>query len=97
MITAFRLLVVGAKPGPDEFTQVTKWPRDFNGVELLVCTSTRRQWQYESRFKPWSFLRTAADHHPQLTFVVDYDDGRTKGIACFKGRRSRLVKLNYRR
>ena len=80
-----RLLVVGSAKDLRVFCDREEWPAAFTEVEPLELSSTRRSWQFTTPNPPLTFLRLLAARWPLLTFLVDYDTGRTKGLVCWRG------------
>ncbi len=80
-----RLLVVGSAKDLRVFCDQEEWPAEFAEIEPLELSSTRRSWQFSTPNPPLTFLRLLAAHWPLLTFLVDYDTGRLKGLLWFRG------------
>ena len=80
-----RLLVVGSAKDLKVFCDREEWPAAFTEVEPLELSSTRRSWQFTTPNPPLTFLRLLAARWPLLTFLVDYDTGRTKGLLWLRG------------
>ena len=83
--TQCRLLVVGQPKDLRQFVRLADWPEGFSEIEVLEITSTRRSWQFSTTAPPIPQLRLLAARWPQLTFLVDYDTGRVKGLAGLRG------------
>ena len=54
-------------------------------MEPLELSSTRASWQFATPNPPLTFLRLLAARWPLLTFLVDYDTGRTKAVVWLRG------------
>lgn len=67
------------------FSDREKWPATFTEVEPLELSSTRQSWQFTTTNPPLTFLRLLAARWPLLTFLVDYDTGRVRGLVCWRG------------
>lgn len=80
-----RLLVVGSTKDLKAFGEREEWPAAFTEVEPLELSSTRRSWQFTTPNPPLTFLRLLAARWSLLTFLVNYDTGRTKGLAWLRG------------
>lgn len=80
-----RLLVVGSAKDLKAFCDQEEWPAAFTEVEPLELLGTRRSWQFTTPNPPLTFLRLLAARWSLLTFLVDYDTGRTKGLAWLRG------------
>ena len=91
-----RLLVVGPASKQDTFESSEDWPPEFQCLEPLELSPRRRLWQFEVDRVPVAFLRAVSLRHPQITFVVDFDDGRTKGIVVAINGKLRRCQLRYR-
>ena len=76
-----RLLVIGPSKTLRSFDRKEVWPKEFTEVEPLELASKRRSWQFSAPKPPLPHLRTLAAHWPLLTFLLDYDTGRVKGLA----------------
>ena len=91
-----RLLVVGSTKDLKAFCDREEWPAVFMEVEPLELSSTRRSWQFITPNPQLTFLRLLASRWPLLTFVVDYDTGRTKGLVCWRGGAEERRQVLYR-
>ena len=80
-----RLLVVGSAKDLKAFGDQEDWPAAFTEVEPLELSSTRRSWQFTTPNPPLTFLRLLAARWSLVTFLVDYDTGRTKGLVWLRG------------
>lgn len=80
-----RLLVVGSTKDLKAFCDQEEWPAAFTEVEPLELLGTRRSWQFTTLNPPLTFLRLLASRWPLLNVLVDYDTGRTKGLAWLRG------------
>lgn len=96
MITC-HLLVVGSASSLKSFVATGPWPAEFHYLELLETSPVRRFWQFEVARISIPPLRELSLRYPRLTFVVDYDDGRTKGIVVSTNDQVRRCQLRYRR
>jgi len=76
-----RLLVIGPSKTLQSFDRREVWPTEFTEVEPLELAPTRRSWQFTTTTPPLPYLRTLATRWPLLTFLLDYDTGRVKGLA----------------
>ena len=91
-----RLLVVGSAKDLKAFCQRERWPAAFTEVELLERSSSRASWQFTTPNPPLTFLRLLATRWPLLSFLVDYDTGRTKGLAWLRGGKMEHHQVVYR-
>lgn len=91
-----RLLVVGSAKDLKVFCDREEWPAAFTEVEPLELSSTRRSWQFTTPNPPLTFLRLLAARWPLLTFLVDYDTGRAKGLVCWRGGAEEHHQVVYR-
>ena len=80
-----RLLVVGSTKDLKAFFDREDWPAVFTEVEPLELSPTRASWQFTTLNPPLTFLRLLASSWPLLTFLVDYDTGRTKAVVWLRG------------
>jgi hypothetical protein len=80
-----RLLVVASAKDLKAFCDQEDWPAVFTEVELLEISPTRRSWQFTTAEPPLESLRLLAARWSLLTFLVDYDTGRTKGLVWLRG------------
>jgi hypothetical protein len=80
-----RLLVVGSAKDLKVFCDREEWPAAFTEVEPLELSPTRASWQFTTPNPPLTFLRLLAARWPLLTFLVDYDTGRMKGLVWLRG------------
>ena len=80
-----RLLVVGRTKDLKAFCDQEDWPEAFTEVELLERSSTRAAWQFTTATPPLTSLRLLAARWSLVTFLVDYDTGRSKGLVCWRG------------
>ena len=93
---ACHLLVVGPATNLTAFLAREDWPPEFSGIEPLELSPRRRLWQFESRSVPIGYSGAVSLRHPRLAFVVDFDDGRTKGIVVAINGKVRRRQLRYR-
>lgn len=91
-----RLLVAGSAKDLKVFREQEELPAAFTEVELLEGSSTRAVWQFTTATPPLTFLRLLAARWSLLTFLVDYDTGRTKGLACWRGGAQEHHQVVYR-
>jgi hypothetical protein len=91
-----RLLVVGSATDLNVFSEREEWPAAFTEIELLELSSTRRSWQFTTPNPPLTFLRLLAARWSRLTFLVDYDTGRTKGLVWLRGAKQEHHQIVYR-
>ena len=91
-----RLLVVGSAKDLKVFCEREEWPAAFTEVELLELSATRASWQFTTATPPLTFLRVLAARWSRLTFLVDYDTGRTKGLVCGRGGAQEHHQVVYR-
>ncbi len=91
-----RLLVVGSAKDLKVFCDREGWPAAFTEVEPLELSSTRASWQFSSPTPPLTFLRLLAARWSLLTFLVDYDTGRVKGLVCGRGGTQEHHQVVYR-
>ena len=91
-----RLLVVGSAKDLKVFCDREDWPAAFTEVEPLELSSTRRSWQFTTPNPPLTFLRLLAARWSLLTFLVDYDTGRTKGLVWLRGGKQEHHQVVYR-
>ncbi len=93
---ACHLLVVGPASDLTAFLADEEWPPGFSGIEPLELSPRRRLWQFDARRIPVDHPRAVSLRHPRLTFVVDYDDGRSKGVIVAINGQVRRCRLRYR-
>jgi len=91
-----RLLVVGSAKDLKVFGEREDWPAAFTEVEPLELAATRQSWQFSSPNPPLAFVRLLAARWSLLTFLVDYDTGRVKGLACWRGGAQEHHQVVYR-
>ena len=90
-----RLLVVGSAKDLKVFCDREEWPAAFTEVEPLECSATRASWQFITPNPPLTFLRLLAARWSLLTFLVDYDTGRTKGLVWLRGAKQEHHQIVY--
>ena len=90
------LLAVGKQLNLGGFTASTDWPEDFLGLEPLELSPTRRLWQFEVEKLPLVFLHAVSLKHSQVTLLLDFDDGRVKGLVLVKNGTVQRCQLRYR-
>ena len=90
-----RLLVVGPRNEITAFDRQEEWPPEFMAVEPLELLPTRRSWQFETQKPPLAYLRALSTRWPLLTFFLDYDTGRIKGLASFTNGKVRHHRIAY--
>jgi hypothetical protein len=90
-----RLTVIGKSALIHRFNEKEEWPVEFEEVEILEMSSCRMSWQYVSTQLPIPFIRTFSQRWP-LTFLVDYDTGKVKGMASIKNNMLRHYRIRYR-
>ena len=91
-----RLLVVGSAKDLKAFCQREQWPAAFTEIELLDRSSSRASWQFTTSNPPLTFLRLLATRWPLLSFLVDHDTGRVKGLAWLRGGGTEHHQVVYR-
>ncbi len=91
-----RLLVVGSTKDLKAFCDQGELPAAFTEVEPLELLGTRRSWQFTTPNPPLTFLRLLAARWPLLTFLVDYDTGRVKGLVWWRGGAQEHHQVAYR-
>ena len=89
-----RLTVIGKSRHLKKFSEKEELPVEFREVEILEMSSCRICWQFVSTQLPIPFIRTFSQHWP-LTFLLDYDTGRVKGIARIKANKLRHCRFEY--
>ena len=90
-----RLLVVGKAKDLDMCCCREDWPVTFTEVELLEKSPTRRSWQFTAPIPPLPYLRNLSARWPRLTFLLDHDTGRVKGLANGKAGKVRHHRFVY--
>ena len=90
-----RLLVIGPSKDLKAFCEREEWPPEFAEIEPLELSSRRRSWQFTHPKLPLVFLRLLAARWPLLTFLVDYDTGRVKGLVWLRGGGQRHHQVVY--
>lgn len=90
------MLVVGSAKDLKALSDREDWPAAFTEVEPLELSSTRRSWQFTTPNPPLTFLRLLAARWSLLTFLVDYDTGRTKGLVRLRGAKQEHHQVVYR-
>lgn len=91
-----RLLVVGSPKNLKMFCEREDWPAAFTEVEPLELSSARRSWQFICPHPPLTFVRLLAARWFLLTFLVDYDTGRKKGLVWLRGGAENHHQVVYR-
>ena len=81
-----RLTIVGRKVDLKVFEKNTSWPKKFGARhrDLLECSPARHAWQFESDAPPLEPLQLLSTRYPLLTFLLEYDWARKKGLAKAK-------------
>lgn len=90
-----RLLVVGSTKDLKAFCDQGELPAAFTEVEPLELLGTRRSWQFTTPNPPLTFLRLLAARWSLLTFLVDYDTGRTKALVWLRGGKQEQHQVVY--
>ena len=78
-----RLTIVGQKVDLKVFDRNTRWLARLGAhhyPDLLECSPTRHVWQFESDKPPPERLKRLSTRYPLLTFLLDYDWARRKGL-----------------
>ena len=92
-----RLTIVGRKVDLKVFDKNTSWPKKFAAhyPDLLECSPTRHVWQFESDKPPLEPLQRLSTRYPLLTFLLDYDRARRKGLVKAKSGRITSHQVSY--
>ena len=79
------------------FDKNTRWLAGLGAryPDLLECPPIRRVWQFESDTPPLEPLKRLSTRYPQLTFLLDYDWERRKGLVKGKNRRITSHQVSY--
>ena len=85
-----RLAVVGPVTSLKAFDENVSLERELGArhADLLQLSATRLVWQFETDIPPLEPLKRLSTRHPRLTFLLDYDWERQKGLV--KAKRGQL-------
>jgi hypothetical protein len=92
-----RLTIVGRKVDLKVFDKNTRWLARIDACypDLLECSPTRHGWQFESKTPPLEPLKRLSTRYPRLTFLLDCDWGKKKGLVKAKSGRITSHQISY--
>ena len=91
-----RLTVVGGPVAVRAFED-SDWLTVVKGrhADVLECAPARFACQFETSKSPLSALQKLSRQHPRLVLLLDYEVGRTKGLAKAKAGELEHCEIGY--